>query len=132
MQPIQQRGDALARISTRLVQLHSRHFGKGPTKAKTYLRDDVVVCVLRGGFTTVERTLIDHGKPDAVHLVRRTFQDLMEQPFKDVVEEAIGRRVIAYVSQVHHNPDLAVEFFLLEAEETAPQAELEPGSRAHE
>jgi uncharacterized protein YbcI len=128
----QSSGEALAGISTRLVQLHSRYYGKGPTKAKTYLRDDVVVCVLKGGFTTVERTLIDEGKPDAVHLIRRTFQDVMEQPFKDAVEEAIGRRVIAYVSQVHHNPDLAVETFLLEPEETAPQAELEPESPAQE
>src|SRR5438876_194025 len=119
----QQRGEALARISTGLVQLHSRYYGKGPTKAKTYLRDDVLVCVLKGGFTTVERTLIDAGKPDAVHLVRRTFQDVMEQPFRDVVEEAIGRRVIAYVSQVHHNPDLAVETFVLEPEETAGESE---------
>jgi uncharacterized protein YbcI len=132
MEPIEQSGEALARISTRLVQLHSRHYGKGPTKAKTYLRDDVLVCVLKGGFTTIERTLIDAGKPDAVHLVRRTFQDVMEKPFKDAVEEAIGRRVIAYVSQVHHDPDLAVETFLLEPEETAPQAELEPGNRAQE
>ena len=132
MEPIEQRGEALARISTGLVQLHSRHFGKGPTKAKTYLRDDVLVCVLKGGFTTVERTLIDHGKADAVHLVRRTFQDVMEQPFKDVVEEAIGRRVIAYVSQVHHNPDLAVETFLLEPEETAGESEGEPGSGTQE
>jgi uncharacterized protein YbcI len=132
VQPIEQQGEALARISTGLVQLHRRHFGKGPTKAKTYLRDDVVVCVLDGGFTTVERTLIDHGKPEAVHLVRRTFQDVMEQPFKDVVEEAIGRRVIAYVSQVHHNPDLAVEFFLLEPEEAAGESGIESGSTVQE
>jgi uncharacterized protein YbcI len=132
MEPIEQRGEALARISTGLVQLHRRHFGKGPTMAKTYLRDDVVVCVLRGGFTAVERTLIEAGKPDAVHLVRRTFQDLMEQPFKDLVQGAIGRRVIAYVSQVHHNPDLAVEFFLLEPEEAAEECGTESGSSAQE
>ena len=50
------RGNALAQISTGLVQLHSSHYGKGPTKAKTYALDELVVCVLRDGFTTVERT----------------------------------------------------------------------------
>src|SRR3954463_12745498 len=55
------RGNVLAQISTGLVQLHSRHYGKGPTKAKTYLFDELVVCVLRNVFTTVERTLLEAG-----------------------------------------------------------------------
>jgi uncharacterized protein YbcI len=132
MQPIEHEGEALARISTGLVQLHSRYYGKGPTRAKTFLREDTVVCILKGGFTIAERTLIDNGESDAVHDIRRRFQDLMEQPCKDAVEEAIGRQVVAYMCQVHHNPDLAVEYFMLEPEETALQAELEPGGRAHE
>jgi uncharacterized protein YbcI len=128
-----QTGEALAKISTGLVRLHSRYYGKGPTKAKTYLQEDTVVCILKGGFTTVERTLIDAGKPRAVHVVRRAFQDAMAQPFKAVVEEALGRRVVAYMSQVHHNPDLAVEFFQLEPEESdGEKPELEAGSRAQE
>ena len=49
-------GRSLAQISTGLVQLHSRYYGKGPTKAKTHLVDDTVVSILRGGFTRVERT----------------------------------------------------------------------------
>jgi hypothetical protein len=44
----------------------------------------------------------------------RSFQRAMEQPFTEVVESALGRRVIAYMSQVHHNPNLAVEIFVLE------------------
>jgi uncharacterized protein YbcI len=52
----------LAEISTGLVSLHRKYYGKGPTKAKSYLVNDSV-CMLRGGFTTVERTLIDDGSP---------------------------------------------------------------------
>jgi uncharacterized protein YbcI len=59
-------GEVMARISTGLVRLHSRYYGKGPTKAKTHLVNDTVICILRGGFTTVERTLIDQGNSDAV------------------------------------------------------------------
>jgi uncharacterized protein YbcI len=104
----------LAQISTRLVQLHSRSYGKGPTKAKTHFFDDLVVSVLRGGFTTVERTLLDTGELDSVYQMRRSFQQAMESEFRTIVEEATGRRVIAYMSSIHFNPDLAVELFVLE------------------
>jgi uncharacterized protein YbcI len=108
------RGETLAAISTGLVQLHRQYYGKGPTKAKTYMVNDTVICMLKGGFTTVERTLIDDGKPDEVHEIRRSFQRTMQQHFTGVIEEATGRTVIAYMSQVHTNPDLAVELFVLE------------------
>src|SRR5215218_10638199 len=107
-------GEVMARISTGLVQLHSRYYGKGPTKAKTHMVNDTVICILRGGFTTVERTLIDQGNVDAVYNMRRSFQTVMEEQFTAIVQEATGRRVIAYMSQIHQNPDLAVEIFMLE------------------
>jgi uncharacterized protein YbcI len=103
-----------ASISTRLVQLHRQYYGKGPTKAKTHFVNDTVICILEGGFTIVERTLIDDGQGDMVHNLRRSFQDAMERQFTDVVEQTTERTVIAYMSQVHHNPDLAVELFVLE------------------
>ena len=110
-------GEVMARISTGLVQLHSRYYGKGPTKAKTHLVNDTVICILRGGFTTVERTLIDQGNVDTVYNMRRSFQMVMEEQFTAIVQEATGRRVIAYMSQIHQNPDLAVEIFMLEPAE---------------
>ena len=112
------RGEVLASISTGLVRLHSRYYGKGPTKAKTYLVNDTVICILRGGFTTVERTLIDDGNVEAVYQIRRSFQQAMEGQFTAVVEGAVHRKVIAYMSQIHTNPDLAVELFVLEPQET--------------
>lgn len=104
----------LAQISTGLVQLHSHYYGKGPTKAKTHLLDDVVVCVLRGGFTTVERTLLDTGQEESVYQMRRSFQQAMDAEFRRVIEEASGRKVVAYMSSIHADPDLAVELFVLE------------------
>jgi uncharacterized protein YbcI len=108
------RGEVLAQISTGLVKLHSQYYGKGPTKAKTHLVNGTVICILRGGFTTVERTLIDQGNVDTVHEMRHSFQVVMEEQFTAVVEEATGRHVIAYMSQIHTGPDLAVEIFVLE------------------
>ena len=104
----------LAQISTGLVQLHSRYYGKGPTKAKTHMVDGTVVCILRGGFTTVERTLLDTGEIESVYQMRRSFQQATEDDFRRVVEEATSRKVIAYVSTIHVDPDLAVELFVLE------------------
>ena len=112
---LQSPGETLASISNGLVKLHTRYYGKGPTKAKSYLIDDTVICLLEEGFTTVERTLIEDGRSGAVHDIRRTFQAAMQEQFTQVVEEAMGRKVIAYLSQVHVDPDLAAELFVLES-----------------
>jgi uncharacterized protein YbcI len=120
----------LAQISTALVQLHSRYYGKGPTKAKTHMVNDTVVSILRGGFTTVERTLIETGEVESVYQMRRSFQQAMEDDFRRIVEEATGRKVIAYMSSIHVNPDLAVELFVLEPVETLPEPEPTPGEEA--
>ena len=106
-------GEALSAISNGLAHLHMRFFGKGPTKAKTTVVDDLVVCVLWDGFTVVEQTLLKRGETGAVEAFRRTFQSTMEPQFTEVVENATGRKVNAYMSQVHIEPDVAVELFLL-------------------
>ena len=115
MEPDASHGERLAAISNGLVGLHTRYYGKGPVATKTYLVDDAVICVLREGFTTVEETLIEEGRPEAVHQIRRTFQGAMGDQFTEVVESAMDRRVVAYMSQVHVDPNLAIEFFLLES-----------------
>lgn len=125
------RGELLAEISREIVQLHRRFYGKGPTKAKTYAVNDTIVCLLSGGFTTVEQTLIADGKADEVEQIRRSFQRTMRAQFTGVVERATGRRVIAYMSQVHSSPDLAVELFVLNPADTGllgeHEEELPPG-----
>ena len=105
---------ALSLISDGIARLHKEYYGKGPEQAKTHLAGgDAVFCVLRGGFTVIERTLIDDGKSEDVERVRRSFQQTMRGPFVAVVENATGRRVAAYMSQVHADPDIAVEIFIL-------------------
>jgi uncharacterized protein YbcI len=78
------------------------------------MADDLVVCVLWNGFTTVEKTLLDHGEEKAVESFRRTFQSTMEKQFTEVVEKATDRHVSAYLSQIHVDPDIAVELFMLD------------------
>jgi uncharacterized protein YbcI len=108
-------GEVLTQISTSLVELHRRFYGKGPTGAKTEMLDNMVVCTLVGGVTTVERTLIEAGDHESVYRTRLGFQQAMEDDFRRIVEESTGRKVIAYMSAVHLDPELTVELFVLEA-----------------
>src|SRR5471032_2173788 len=87
-------GDVLTAISDGMVALLKEFYGRGPTRAKSYYSDDVVVCVLRGGFARVEETLLAGGRGPAVIQQRMEFQELMRQRFEEVVESATGRRVI--------------------------------------
>jgi uncharacterized protein YbcI len=107
-------GEVLAAITDGLVALHTRSYGKGPTAAKTYYMDDAVVTFLWEGFTKVEETLIASGRGETVALLRRSLQTAMEEEFTAIVEEATGRRVVAYLSQVHVDPNMAADIFLLE------------------
>jgi uncharacterized protein YbcI len=111
---------ALAAISEALVTLHREYYGKGPTKAKTFLVNDTVLCLLKGGFTVVEKTLIANGRQKAVHDIRHSFQEAMEVQFTNVVQDALGRTVIAYMSTVHNDPDISAELFVLEPMQDGP------------
>jgi len=84
--------------------------------------NDTIVSILRGGFTRVERTLLDTGQVESVYQMRRSFQQAMEDEFRQVVEEATGRKVIAYMSSIHVDPDLAVELFVLEPLEVGDES----------
>jgi uncharacterized protein YbcI len=107
-------GDELAEITNGIVRLFSEYYGRGPTRAKTYMLEDrYVVTVLRDTMTTVERTLAEKGEHDLVRRVRLTFQEAMAASFKGVVEDALGRRVEAYHSQILIEPDVGLEFFML-------------------
>lgn len=108
------RGTTLANISRRIVMLHKEFYGKGPTKARTYLQDDAVFVLLRGGFTRVEETLLRDGRGEAVHRQREAFQQVMHDRFVEVIEDELGRKVIAFMSTSHQDPDLLAELFVLD------------------
>ncbi len=85
-------GDELTAISDGLVALLKEFYGRGPTQAKSYYQDDLVVCILRGGYTQVEQTLRDGGRGSAVIEQRMQFQELMRERFEAVIEAATGRQ----------------------------------------
>ena len=110
-------GELLSTISNRMVQLHKQYYGKGPTKARSYVVGDLVVCLMRGGFTRAEQTLIDSGRASLVHEQRGEFQLALKEEFVSSIQEITGRRVIAFMSNTHDDPPLIMETFLLEGDD---------------
>jgi uncharacterized protein YbcI len=117
-------GDVLTAISEGMVALLKDYYGRGPTQAKTYYQDDLVVCLLRGGFTRVEQTLLDGGRGQAVIAQRMEFQEVMRERFQAVVEHATGRRVIGFMSGNQQNPDMICEVFVLTPSDLVADHEL--------
>jgi uncharacterized protein YbcI len=109
-----ERTDSLARdISRLMVGLFKDHVGRGPTVAKTYIEDDIVVCMLHDTMTKAERTLTEEGKADEVRQLRRSFQGLFRDRAIEGVEQLLGREVVAFLSDHAVDPDWAVEAFVL-------------------
>jgi uncharacterized protein YbcI len=106
-------GEMRAMISNEIVRLQAEYYGKGPTKAKTYIVEDLVVVVLEESFTRAEKTLVERGEQEAIQHIRRRFQQQMAESFSSVVEQATGRKVRVFLSETDVEQDVSVETFLL-------------------
>lgn len=106
-------GDVLTAISDGMVALLKEFYGRGPSRTKSYYQDDLVVCLLRGGFSQVEQTLLEGGRGSAVISQRMEFQDLMRDRFEAVIKAATGRDVIGFMSGNQQDPDIMCEVFIL-------------------
>ena len=107
------RGALLEEITRSVVRLHKEYIGQGPTQARTYIDDDLVVCVLHGGFSTAERTLLDHGRTGAVIDQRQALDEALRQPLSDMIERLVERRVVGFTSAVQLDGELSTVVFLL-------------------
>jgi uncharacterized protein YbcI len=122
--PPRAHGEVLTAISDGMVALLKEFYGHGPTRTKSYYSDDLVVCVLRGGFSRVEQTLLEGGRGAAVIEQRMAFQDLMRKRFEEVIEQATGRRVIGFMSGNQQHPDMMCEVFILAPTDLVREDEL--------
>jgi uncharacterized protein YbcI len=116
-------GKMVAAVSNAISGLHRTHYGRGATRTRTVMGSDYVICFLEDVYTPVERTLIEAGRFDTVRATRNAFQDTMRETFSAAVEEAVGRKVIGFLSQVHVQPDLSIETFILEPDGSPDAAE---------
>jgi uncharacterized protein YbcI len=112
------RGEIASEISTTIVQMLKEHAGRGPTKCRTYIDDDFVMVLMRGGYSRFENTLFEDGKFLDVRSARHSFQDTMEGRFTELIERMTGRQVAAFMSASHQAPDIQMEVFLLDGAAT--------------
>jgi uncharacterized protein YbcI len=104
-------------ISTSVVQTWQEWTGRGPTRAKTFIDDDMVTVLFGDTLTRGERRLVESGHADSVLRLRDEYQQVMRDELVAIVERHLDRKVIAFMSQNHIDPDLAVEVFVLEPAE---------------
>jgi uncharacterized protein YbcI len=115
----QERGQSVtARISTEIVRTLKESFGKGPVKAKSYLLDDFLIVVMRGGVTVAEETMLERGHEDLVREFRQKYQNEMGDVLCSKVETLTGRRVINYQSQILFDPHIVMEVFFFDPSES--------------
>ena len=110
-------GKRTAAVANAITRLHREHYGRGAVTAHTVMQRNYVIVFLHDIYTPVERTLIDAGQRERVRETRQAFQDAMTGPFTSAVEEIMGRKVVAFMSQVHFEPDMAAEIFVLDPSE---------------
>jgi uncharacterized protein YbcI len=107
-------GSLLAQISNAMVRIHKEHWGKGPTKARTIYAEDIVLTRLEQIFTQAELTLVRAGREEEVRNMRIAFQRELEHEFVGAVERLTGRKVQAFVSEIHAPTNMGIELFVLE------------------
>jgi uncharacterized protein YbcI len=110
----EQGNQGAAAISNAMTKLHRERYGRGPNSVRTVVGHDHVICFLEDIYTPAERTLLEAGEAAAVVEMRLAFQRAMESPFTELIESVTGRRVRAFLSQTHIDPDISCEIFVLE------------------
>ncbi|MFZ1925844.1 MAG: Na-translocating system protein MpsC family protein [Solirubrobacteraceae bacterium] len=111
--PTTPKGSISAAISSAVVQLMREYTGRGPTKARTYIDEDLITVVLQDTLTMGERSLVRDGETDLVLTSRKAFQRTMSTQMIAAIERHSGRSVFAFLSDNHIDPDIAVETFVL-------------------
>jgi uncharacterized protein YbcI len=114
-----------ARISTEVVRTLKESFGKGPVKAKSYLLDDFLLVVMRGGVTIAEETMLERGHGDLVRQFRQTYQNEMGDVLCAKVEALTGRTVVNYQSQILFDPHIVMEVFFFDPSDGDGASEVE-------
>ena len=114
--PSPSRGQMMKDISNAMVGLKKQYYGRGPTKAKTYVNDNIVFCVLEGGLTRNEETLLAAGEEHLIRQYRLRFQEVVTETAEGAIEELTGWKVLTYHSQIVFNPHTVFEIFVLDRE----------------
>lgn len=114
-------------ISNAMVRLYKEAFGRGPTKARAqFAGHDTLVVILESSLTVAERNLVAMGEHQRLREARLFFQYALEDQFRAIVEQALGRRTVAFVTGIDADRDVAMEIFTLEPSEVDGSTPSEP------
>jgi uncharacterized protein YbcI len=116
-------GELLAAISNMVVQAHADHMGRGPTKARTYIHENIVTCLLEDTLTQAERTLLSTGRDSNVLEIRSALQETMRESLTSGMERLTERRVDVLVNGNNVDPDMISHVFVLGMTTGAPVEE---------
>jgi uncharacterized protein YbcI len=107
-------GELNAEIARAVVQIYRVALGRGPTRARSMFRGDVVLVILEDVLTPAERSLISDGRAEAALAMRRSLHSVMLPDLARAVAEATGCAVRAVLGDTNDDPDVAVEVFVLD------------------
>lgn len=116
----------MSKISNEMVQAQKKFFGRGPTQAKSYLLDDFLLVVMRGGMTTAESTMLEFGKVELVRAFRREFENELAERLVSRMQELTGRVIVNHQAQILFDPHIIVEMFFFEPRAQDTGGEDEP------
>lgn len=107
-------GPLLEAVSNLVVATFAERMGRGPTRVRTHVEGNLVVCLLEDTLTRSERTLVEAGRGAKVLELREELQAALGMEMMAGVEALTGRKVRALLGGTNLDPDLAVEVFVLE------------------
>jgi uncharacterized protein YbcI len=113
----------LMEVSKAMIGLYKNHFGRGPTKTRSYWAGpDAITCVLEDTLTPAERNLARMGAHERLRDARTYFQYASVREFCEPVERITGRTVRSFHSSTDTKVDgLSVETFIFYADgQTGP------------
>jgi uncharacterized protein YbcI len=114
-------------LSNAIVGFLREYTGRGPLKARTSIRENVVLVMLEQTLSKGEQVLVKKGRTEQVLALRHEYQEAMREESSAKVAELTGRNVIAFMSANHVDPDIASEIYVLDG---SPQYTTDPSERA--
>lgn len=103
-----------AAVTSALVGIHTKYLGRGPRTASTFHHGNVLVTLMHDVLTHAEKTLVEHDHGEAVNQMRNRLRQAMQEDFHEAIERLTGRKVQAFISGNHVEPDILAELFVLD------------------
>jgi uncharacterized protein YbcI len=107
-------GPLNAAIANEIGKLIADFTGRGATRSRAFVDQDVVVCLLEDGATRAEINLVAAGKAELVRQQRDALQRAQEAELVEAIERLTGRTVRTFISGSSTHGESSSEIFVLD------------------